>query len=39
MLSLVVSVHSDSEIKTVATIWFKGMVRVIKVDAFELDTE
>ena len=39
VLSLVVSVHSDSEVKTVATIRSKGMVGVIKVDAFELDTE
>ena len=39
MLCLVVSVHSDSEVKTVATIRFKGKVGVIEVDAFELYTE
>ena len=39
MLGLVVSVHSYSEVKTVSTVRFKGKIRVIEVDAFELDTE
>lgn len=39
MLCLVISVRSDSEVKTVATVRFKGKIRIIEVDAFELYTE
>ena len=39
MLCLVISVCFDSEVKTVATIRFKGKVGVVEVDAFELYTE